>query len=62
MGCIFLGNSIFVLPQHFNLFESEFLPILIKLTPVLFSLVGFFLAIFLNNIYSVFLINLKFTE
>jgi hypothetical protein len=38
VGSIFLGNSIFILPKHFNLFEAEFLPTLVKLTPVLFSL------------------------
>lgn len=58
-GSIFFGNSIFVLPSHFNLFDAEFLPTLIKLIPVLFSLVGAFLAILLNNIYSSFLIYLK---
>jgi NADH-ubiquinone oxidoreductase chain 5 len=59
VGSIFLGNSITVLPKHFNLFDAEFLPNLIKLIPVLFSLGGAFLAFLLNHIYSSFLVYLK---
>jgi len=62
VGSIFLGNSIFVLPKHFNLFEAEFLPTLIKLIPVLFSLWGAFLALLLNHIYSLFLVFLKSSQ
>jgi hypothetical protein len=47
------------LPKHFYLFEAEFLPILVKLTPVLLSLTGAFLALLLNHSYSVFLAYLK---
>jgi len=61
-GSIFLVNSIFVLPQHFNFFEAEFLPAIIKLLPLLFSLSGAFLAILLNSFYSSFLLFLKFTK
>lgn len=42
VGSIFLGNSIFILPKHLNLYEAEFLPTITKLTPVLFSLAGAF--------------------
>ena len=62
VGSIFLGNSIFVLPKHFNLFEAEFLPNLIKLIPVLLSLWGAFLAFLLNHIYSSFLVFLKSSQ
>lgn len=62
VGSIFLGNSIFIMPSHFYLFEAEFLPISIKLTPVLFSLSGAFLAIFLNYSYTYFLVFLKNTK
>ena len=59
VGSIFLGNSIFILPKHLNLYEAEFLPTITKLTPVLFSLAGAFLAFLLNHLYSSFLIYLK---
>jgi NADH-ubiquinone oxidoreductase chain 5 len=59
VGSIFLGNSIVVLPKHFILFDAEFLPSLVKLTPVLFSLGGAFLAFLLNHMYSLFLVYLK---
>lgn len=62
VGSTFLGNSIFILPKHFNLFEAEFLPTLVKLTPVLFSLTGAFLAILLNYTYSTFLVHLKLSK
>ena len=62
VGSIFLGSSIFILPKHFNLFEAEFLPTLVKLTPVLFSLAGAFLAVLLNYTYSVFLVHLKLSK
>lgn len=62
VGSTFLGNSIFILPKHFNLFEAEFLPISIKLMPILFSLIGAFLAILLNYTYSSFLVQLKLSS
>jgi len=48
LGSVFFGNSIFVLPNNFNLVEAEFLPLQIKLLPLVFSLSGMFLALFLN--------------
>jgi NADH-ubiquinone oxidoreductase chain 5 len=62
VGSIFLGNSIFILPHHFNLFEAEFLPVFIKVIPSIFSLSGAYLAILLNNTYGLFLIWLKMTR
>lgn len=60
-GSIFLGNSVFVLPSNFNLVEAEFLPLSIKLTPLIFSLSGAYLAFLLNHQYSSFLVFLKWT-
>lgn len=60
-GSTFLGNSLFILPSHFNLLESEFLPISVKLIPLIFSLSGAFLALLLNHHYSNFLFFLKKT-
>lgn len=51
-GSIFLGNSLLILPSHFNLIESEFLPISVKLIPLVFSLSGAFLAFLFNQHYS----------
>jgi NADH-ubiquinone oxidoreductase chain 5 len=59
VGSTFLGNSIFTLPKHFNLFEAEFLPPTIKVVPLIFSLSGAFLALLLNNFYKEILVNLK---
>lgn len=39
-GTPFFGNAIFVLPEHYNLFEAEFLDPSIKFIPVIFSLIG----------------------
>lgn len=59
VGSSFLGNAIFISPKHFNLFEAEFLPTSIKIIPLIFSLSGAFLAIFLNTLYKSTLINFK---
>jgi NADH-ubiquinone oxidoreductase chain 5 len=59
VGSDFLGNSVFVLPRHFCLFEAEFLPIFIKLTPIIFSLGGAFLALLLHRVYPFYLVHLK---
>jgi len=62
LGSVFFGNSIFVLPKNFNLVEAEFLPLQIKLLPLVFSLSGMFLALFLNIWYQFFLVYLKKIE
>lgn len=62
VGSIFLGNSIFVLPKHFNLFEAEFLPGMTKLIPLLFSISGAYFSLLLNNFYGTFLSELKLTN
>ena len=51
-GTLFWQNSLFVLPSNLHLFEAEFLPQYIKLVPVIFSLSGVFLAIFIYGIWS----------
>jgi NADH-ubiquinone oxidoreductase chain 5 len=62
-GTNFWGNSIFILPSNMTLFEAEFLPHSIKIIPVVFSLSGTFLAIFLYYIFSLkSLYNLKLTN
>lgn len=40
LGSSFWGNSIFILPEHMILIESEFIPYSIKLIPVIFSISG----------------------
>lgn len=60
-GSIFLGNSVFILPAHFNLLEAEFLPLSIKLLPLIFSISGAYLAFLSNHQYPEFLIFLKWT-
>nr|YP_009350049.1 NADH dehydrogenase subunit 5 [Spongospora subterranea]AIK19920.1 NADH dehydrogenase subunit 5 [Spongospora subterranea] len=62
VGSIFLGNSIFVLPKNFNLFEAEFLPSTIKLIPLVFSFSGAYFGLLLNNFYGVFLSKFKLTN
>lgn len=59
VGSLFLGNSILVVPQHFNLLEAEFLPISVKLISVGFSLFGAFLAYYGHMICSPLLIAWK---
>jgi hypothetical protein len=62
VGSTFLGNSIFILPKHFNLFESEFLPLTIKVLPLFFSLGGASLAFVLNKNYTKFLTICKLSQ
>ena len=39
-GSTFWGNSIFILPQNYSLNVIEFIPIYIKIIPIVFSLIG----------------------
>jgi NADH-ubiquinone oxidoreductase chain 5 len=59
VGSTFFGSSIFILPKHFNLFEAEFLPTSVKVVPLIFSLSGAFLALFLNAFYKNLLVTFK---
>lgn len=62
LGTDFWGNSIFILPDHLTILDSEFLPYYIKLIPVIFSISGAILAFFLYHFYSSFLFKIKFTH
>lgn len=44
LGTDFWGQSLFVLPQRLNLLESEFIPQSQKMIPLVFTLLGAFLA------------------
>jgi NADH-ubiquinone oxidoreductase chain 5 len=44
VGTNFWGNALFVLPENLIIFDAEFLPVYIKLIPVIFSFLGFLLA------------------
>jgi NADH-ubiquinone oxidoreductase chain 5 len=50
LGTDFWGNSLFISTDHVNILESEFLPSSIKNIPVKYSILGAFLALFLNRI------------
>jgi NADH-ubiquinone oxidoreductase chain 5 len=59
IGSGFFGNSLFIHPNNISIIEAEFsLPILIKLLPAIFSLLGASLALFLYHKNSEFLISL----
>ena len=59
VGTNFWGNALFMLPQNLIIFDAEFLPVFIKLIPVIFSLSGAFLSYIIyvvispNFIYSI---------
>jgi NADH-ubiquinone oxidoreductase chain 5 len=59
LGTDFWGNSLFTHPSNLTLIESEFIPTPIKLLPVVLSIFGAGLAIYLNSCYSRLLISLK---
>ena len=61
-GTNFFGASIFVMPEHLSIINAEFLPPFIKLIPVIFSLFGAFLAIYLYTFMPNFLVNLKLSN
>ena len=46
-GTDFWGNALFVHPKNLSLVDSEFIPIYIKLLPVIFSVIGGSLSYFL---------------
>jgi len=59
VGSDFFANSIFINPNNISIIEAEFsLPLLIKLLPTLFSILGATSAIFLYHVYPDFIINL----
>ena len=55
LGTPFWNNSIFVLPEHLNIIDAEFIPVYIKWIPFFVSIFGSFFAIFLYHFFSNFL-------
>jgi NADH-ubiquinone oxidoreductase chain 5 len=59
VGSDFFANSIFINPNNISIIEAEFsLPLIIKLLPTLFSILGATSAIFLYHVYPEFIVNL----
>jgi NADH-ubiquinone oxidoreductase chain 5 len=52
LGTNFWGNSLFILPEHITMLESEFIPYYIKLIPVIFSISGAIIAFFTYYLYD----------
>lgn len=52
LGTDFWGNSIFLLPEHVIQIDAEFIPSWVKLTPVIFSLVGATSALLIYGFFS----------
>jgi NADH-ubiquinone oxidoreductase chain 5 len=52
LGSDFWNNSIFTLPSHTYSLESEFLPVYIKLVPVIFSILGALISYYLYQNYN----------
>jgi NADH-ubiquinone oxidoreductase chain 5 len=63
VGSDFFGNSLFIHPNNISIIEAEFsLPILLKLLPSIFSLIGASLAVILYHKSPIFLIELTETS
>ena len=58
-GTHFWGNAIFVLPENSNIIESEFIPIIFKLLPLFFSLIGALFSFLFYSNFNFMLFNLK---
>ena len=52
IGSLFWGNSIFILENHTLGLDFEFIPLIVKNTPLVFSLLGIFLAIIWNLVWE----------
>lgn len=48
LGTDFWGNSLFVLPKNLVQLESEYIPLTQKLSPLFYTIIGFFLAFLFN--------------
>jgi NADH-ubiquinone oxidoreductase chain 5 len=59
-GTPFWQNSIFSMPGSYTFLSAEFIPVYIKLLPVIFSILGFFLGFFLYFLYKGLIFNKKF--
>ena len=63
IGTDFFGNSLYVSPHHISIVEAEFsLPLIIKLLPAIFSLLGAIIALYLYHINPEFIIGLTNTN
>jgi NADH-ubiquinone oxidoreductase chain 5 len=60
-GTSFWGYSIFVYPDNCSIFDSEFLPSVIKLTPIFCSIGGASIAFVCYTFYSFLLFHFKFS-
>ena len=59
MGTDFWGNSIYVLPEHMNMIDAEFIEHIYKILPVILSLCGVMSSFLLYTFASQFLFNFK---
>ena len=59
LGTDFWGNAIYVHPENYNRIDAEFIPTVLKLLPVFFSLLGVSLAFYFYTFNSVILYKLK---
>ena len=59
MGTDFWGNSIYVLPEHMNMIDAEFIEHIYKVLPVILSLCGVMSSFLLYTFASQFLFNFK---
>jgi proton-translocating NADH-quinone oxidoreductase chain L len=50
-GSIFWSNSIFILSKNSSHLDCEFIPLIFKNLPLIFSFLGIFLALIFNNIF-----------
>lgn len=62
LGSTFWGNSICILPTHMVLIESEFIPYIIKLIPVIFSISGAILSFCLYQFFPYLIYTLQTTS
>jgi NADH-ubiquinone oxidoreductase chain 5 len=63
IGTDYFGNSLYVSPHHISIVEAEFsLPLIIKLLPAIFSLLGAIIALYLYHINPEFIIGLTNTN
>jgi len=59
LGTNFWANSLFILPDHIIMLESEFIAYWIKLIPVIFSIIGALSAFILYSLYNYIILSYK---
>ena len=63
VGTSFWGNALFVLPENLVIFDAEFLPVYIKLIPVIFSFSGAIASYFIYIVFDAkFIYNIKMSK